>query len=241
MQFRLRMRWGVTRGVISLAATTFCLGLFFAPISEATPVTYKVNDHPDGGVAPTTYMLRLNGTDTFSADVTGTDLEFEFDPMSDTGQATLSGIIQHYSGNTKDSNGSPGGFYQIDATFKSVKFTDDTPANSAQRWWGTNDNDKLYDDSLADLFQNSNAVTNNDPTFNVDLDRIYFLTVEMTLTHDTGTDSYSGKTSWDEYPNGGTKPFFIQKNHRMAGHGEDVLAAAGWLEPTSTGWWPKRG
>ena len=197
--------------------------------AKATIIEWQVGDHPGGALADPTYALRL-GTDathpnTFTVETSGAGATFQFDPMGvaiNTDQAKLVGTIQH----NRDSTGPiSGGFYSIDATFTTAKFTDP----DAAKWYDPNPNNMVYDDMLMDLLTMSDDTPLNDTSFLLDADRIYFQLMDMTLIHTGGTNTYTGPLSWDEYPNSpdSDKQFFIQLNHRTS---SNVLAAAGWLE-----------
>jgi len=177
-------------------------------------VSYQVFDHPDG-VLGGDYMMRLDHWDTFTANADGTAVYFTFDPLLSDSTARIHGTVQHNQG---------GGFYTLDATLRSVKFTDGGPG---ENWYGSNDRYEIYDDMMDDLLNNSNAESYNYESFTWGLDRIYFRFIDMSLTFLEGPDSFDGDVLWDEYPNNHSKKFFIQKNHRTDG---DVLAGAGWLE-----------
>lgn len=217
------------------------LALSFAlsqPTSAAT-IYYDVFDHPSGGVADPTYMLRLNDFDTFSANRDRTGVQFYFDPMTNDGVAYMSGVVQHFENNRTGtaSDGGWGDLYGISATFRAVSFTDGA-GGSGNPWWGTGGTPSgLYDDALADLLANSDEIADNDPNFVSDLDRIYFALFDFALTPLYGAESYLGDLSWDEYPGSDTSPsnnkrFLIQKNHRT---NLNVLAAAGWAQPFENG------
>ncbi len=220
---RQRMRRGAT--VFSILAILFLFA--GARPAKATIIEWQVGDHPGGALALPTYALRL-GTDashpnTFTVETSGAGATFQFDPMGvaiNTDQAKLVGTIQH----NRDSTGPiSGGFYSIDATFTTAQFTDP----DAAKWYDPNPNNMVYDDMLMDLLTMSDDTPLNDTSFLLDADRIYFQMMDMTLTHTSGVNTYTGPLSWDEYPNSPAKQFFIQLNHRTS---SNILAAAGWLE-----------
>lgn len=204
----------------------------------AAMVVYDVLDHPNGALnngPGQSYMLRLgtstpdNKPNTFTVATPDTGAIFSFDPSISMTEANLTGTIQH----NRDSSGPiSGDKYSISATFQAVTFTD--PDESA--WYGAADTNAVYVDMLSDLLNNSNDTPFNDSHYLTDADRIYFRYIEVTLTPIDGATSYTGPLHWDEYPNIAdedlgelhSKQFFIQKNHRTD---DDILTAAGWLEP----------
>ncbi len=218
-------RAGRFLSVSLLGACAFALtvGALEAPAASAA-ITYAVNDHPDGGLncrsAPVgskeCYMLRLQNGDTFSADAAGAGVQFSFSPGATS--ATISGTVQHYQG---------GGFYDISADLMAIVLTD----GGATNWHAPNPSNLTYDDMISDLQDNSDATASNDATFRNDLDRIYFEFVSLELQHAGGPNSYTGPLVWDEFPNDGSKLFFLQVNHRI---NTGAVAAAGWLEPSTT-------
>lgn len=206
-------RNGLARAVVcGLAATAIYAGI--STKEAAATISYQVYDHPDGALGGD-YMMRLDNWDTFTANADGTAVYFSFDPHESYNTARIHGTVQHNQG---------GGFYSLDATLRSVKFTD---GGWGDDWYGDNDRYEVYDDMVDDLLNNSNAESYNYENFTWGLDRIYFRFIDMNLTHLQGPDSFDGEELWDEYPNNHYKKFFIQKNHRTD---DDVLAATGWLE-----------
>jgi len=218
-----------------------------ASFSTANPVTWEVLNHPDGNFQNPggEYMMILSSEwcDKCTFSVAGGGVFMSYDVMTDTHQATMSGTVQHVATDGVSENGN-GGLYTISATFEmgncSPCNTDNlTDGNGAggDPWWGSNVADGtsgLYEDAFQDLLDNSNTPYSGggaaaSASYSEDVDRIYFDFVDMTLTHDSGSDSYDGPLVWDEAPTGGPKQFFIQDGWR----GADGLAAAGWLEADS--------
>ena len=67
--------------------------------------------------------------------------------------------------------------------------------------------------------------------FSEEVARIYFEMSGFSLSPQSLNPDYDGPRDWDEYPNPpDRKPFFIQYGWRLE-DGDDMLGAAGWLEP----------
>lgn len=95
----------------NLVAVVACLAFFVVPAlpaaaSPITPgVTYQILDHPDGGLAPPLYSLRLDGLGgdacddyTFSSQTDGALLTLLYDQLA--GSLTISGTV--YGGKVVD-------------------------------------------------------------------------------------------------------------------------------------------
>ncbi len=226
---------------------SFTTAAVFSIQSAEATITYRINNHPDGGqisgsetVDSGGYVLRLDiweqdnrQVNTFNAN--HTDLFFSFEPGGTT--ATIHGSVTHNESGIMDSYEAGDDVWDIEirmdmtSTFDDVLLTDGgTP------WYGGNDDDKTFDDMIADLLANGEDGDNdsNDETssgFSEDVARIYFEMSGFSLSPQSLNPEYDGPRDWDEYPNPpARKPFFIQYGWRLDG-GDDRLGAAGWLEP----------
>ncbi len=217
-----------------------------AGMASASPVTWEVFNHPDGNFQTPggEYMMILSSQacDKCTFGVTGGGVFMSYDVDTNTHLATMTGTVQHLATDGVAENN--GGVYNISATFEmgncSPCNTDNlTDGGAGGPWWGANVADGtsgLYEDAFQDLLDNSNTPYSGggaaaSANYSEDVDRIYFDFVDMSLTHDSGSNTYSGPTVWDEAPNGGPKQFFIQDGWR----GADGLAAAGWLDAPNQG------
>ncbi len=226
------------RPVVLLSFTT--AAVFSIHSAEAT-ITYRINNHKDGSeidqdVDSDGYVVRLDidgQVNTFNAN--HTDLFFSFEPGGTT--ATIHGSVTHNESGDESFFEAGDDVWDIDvrmdmtSTFDDVLLTDGgTP------WYGGNDPNQTFDDMIAALLANGDDPDNNsdDETssgFSEEVARIYFEMSGFSLSPQSLNPDYDGPRDWDEYPNPpDRKPFFIQYGWRLE-DGDDMLGAAGWLEP----------
>ena len=227
------------KGVV--VATCLMVCFLLAVDASAGPIAYRIFNHPNGNQIQGTvdqdgYILRLdhNGqVNTFNGN--HTSVFFQWDSDANPVEATITGLITHNESGSTSFYDTNDDVWQIDATFQKVALTDEAPGTP---WYDPHAVNETYNDMFSDLLADANfpdrAVERSD-NYSADVARIYWELFNFTLTPLSGSPAYQGPTIWDEFPNNGSKLFFIQYRWRLWGgaySGDEfsVLGAAGWAE-----------
>lgn len=223
---------------LGLATTVALAGAATSVAQDSFPIVVPAYSHPNGGesgdrnaVDDRDYGLRLDtasGAQTFHfEDVSMTFLN-PGEAFPDTIMARLEGTIAHLQSSDNGATGYTSGSgldaedqrYRIEADFRLIGQSGD---------WNSADlpNENMLDELLA---SGNGKLTFS--LFDFGLNPLFAPQDQV----------FDGPLAWDEYPGSDDTPnpgaFFITPRHRLSesvfpGQDWDVLAAAGWAEPSS--------